>query len=172
MQYKRLLTLVSLFNLFAFYGQDLGQVNGRLLLNDLDSKESVSQNTYVILKSKTYRDSIKVDNDLKFVFKNILSDTIRLYVYPRSYPNDKFYRFYLNKGEIKDLELPYSPTCPYGKSDTCPVCHKKDSAIPIVYGFIIEGKRDATNKKNYKPGGCVVSACQPAWYCERDKIDF
>ncbi|AWH84878.1 hypothetical protein HYN59_06955 [Flavobacterium album] len=172
MNAKRLLILVFLFNIFIFYSQDLGKINGRLILNDLDSKESVSQKTYVIVKSKTYIDSVKVDSNLKFEFTNIVSDTIRLYLSPRSYPNNIFYRFYLNKGETKNLNLPYSPNCPYGKSDTCPICCKKDYVIPIVYGLIMNEQGKEADMKNYKSGGCVISDCQPKLFCKRDETEF
>jgi len=81
--------------------------------------------------------------------------------------------------------------CPYEKTknNRCPVCKKTDKTIPIVYGLIIEitdanpniietnGVRIISDtpiikKKKYKSGGCVVSDCQPSWFCERDDKKF
>lgn len=161
-----------LLNLFASYGQNKGKIIGKLILKDLENKESVIKNTYVILKSKTQIDSVKIDENLNFTFENLKSDTLRIFLSPRSYPVNKFFKFYLKDGEVKNLELPYSSTCPYGKSNVCPICKKKDKVIPIVYGLIpqVNGKKPKTKK--YKSGGCVVSDCQPNWFCQRDKTEF
>ncbi|MGH2667121.1 hypothetical protein [Flavobacterium sp.] len=170
MNSKKYITIAFLLlNLFSFYGQDKAKINGKLILKDLDNKESVVKNTYIILKSKTQIDSVKVDENLSFTFENLKSDTLRIFISPKSYPVNKFYKFYLKEGEIKKLELPYSPTCPYGKSNVCPICKKKDKVIPIVYGLMTEVKE---KKSKYKSGGCVVSDCQPSWYCERNKTEF
>lgn len=173
MSSKKYITIVILlFNLFTFYGQNKGKINGKLILKDLENKESVIKNTYVILKSKTQIDSVKVDKNLNFTFENLKSDSLRIFISPRSYPVNKFYKFYLKDGEVKDLELSYSSTCPYGKSNVCPICKKKDKVIPIVYGLIAEIKGKKSKTKKFKPGGCVISDCQPNWFCERDKNEF
>jgi hypothetical protein len=57
------------------------------------------------------------------------------------------------------------------KDKTCPVCGKKNKVIPIRYGLLIDlnGKK---SKKDFYPGGCEVTNCDPHWYCKRDKKKF
>lgn len=83
--------------------------------------------------------------------------------------------------------------CPYEKTknNRCPVCKKKDRVIPIIYGLIGEITYSNENpniietngikiisdspiikKKRYKIGGCIISDCQPSWFCERDEKKF
>lgn len=71
------------------------------------------------------------------------------------------------------LELP--PPCKYDKKNkTCPKCHKRDKAIPIVYGLIVSTKdsKDDGMYETYYPGGCNVTCCDPNWYCKRDKFEY
>jgi hypothetical protein len=161
-----------------------GEIRGKLLLQDIENIESVRNNTWVILKTSTSADSVKVDSDLNFVFKNIQADTIRIYTSPRTYPVNRYYKIYFDGKESKKLELEYSSTCPFGKKENniCPVCKKRDKVIPIRYGLIgeirnkkgelVDGKGNKIIEEKYKPGGCVVTDCQPNWYCERNKKDF
>lgn len=77
--------------------------------------------------------------------------------------------------ELK-MELP--PPCKYDKNlndKTCPVCNKRDMTIPIVYGLIVSEEGSKSDKEMYDkwyPGGCVISKCDPNWYCKRDKYKF
>lgn len=63
-----------------------------------------------------------------------------------------------------------NPYCEYDnsiKNKSCPVCHKKNKVIPIGYGFSPGSRR----KKVY-PGGCIITICDPNWFCERDSTKF
>ena len=51
--------------------------------------------------------------------------------------------------------------------DHCPVCHSNSGILRIVYGYT--GGRLAPGTY---PGGCVVGADSPRFYCPRDKIKF
>jgi hypothetical protein len=175
-----LLLILTCFRMFA----QTGEIHGKLVLQDVENIESVRNNTWVILKTQIRTDSVKVDKDLNFVFKDVKADTVRIYIKPRTYPIDRSYRIYFNGKESKKLELEYSSTCPFGKKEnnSCPVCKKKDKVIPIRYGLmaeirnkkgeLVDGKGNKIVEKKYKSGGCVISDCQPNWFCERDEKDF
>jgi hypothetical protein len=65
----------------------------------------------------------------------------------------------------------FQDTCMYdvkGKNKNCPVCHKRNRVIPIVYGLPI-GELD---EFNYYYAGCEVSDCDPKWFCKRDNTKF
>ncbi|MCF8298167.1 MAG: carboxypeptidase-like regulatory domain-containing protein [Saprospiraceae bacterium] len=67
------------------------------------------------------------------------------------------------------VELPAD--CIYDKNEknrTCPICGKKNKVVPIVYGLPI----GSLNLKKYYYAGCVITNCDPNWYCKRCKNKF
>ena len=63
---------------------------------------------------------------------------------------------------------------PVGYIPTCPKNHT-DNIIPIVYGLIAtRGDTFIKNKKEMKVkyAGCVVTDCDPQFYCKEHDIDF
>ena len=175
MKYKLWILLLLLIKSLSAFTQT-GEIIGKLYLQDIENKNVVSENTFAILKSKTINDSVKIDQNLSFQFKNLPSDTFLVSVSRRSFPYSIRYIVHVNEGESKHLNVPFSSTCPFDKSKSgiCPVCQKKDEVIPIHYGLIVEqvDKNKKPNKRKYYPGGCVVSDCQAIWFCERDKKEF
>ena len=70
-----------------------------------------------------------------------------------------------------NIKIVFPSPCPYDslmKDKTCPICRKSNKVIPIVYGLPI-GKLD---KKNFYYAGCVITSCDPTWYCKRCKKKF
>jgi hypothetical protein len=152
------------------------KIEGKLVLSNDQYSREVKDNTYVILKSKSINDSVKVGKHLEFVIENLRADTIRLHVSPRTYPTEQTFTVRIKDGETAILNLPYSPVCPYKIEKTaCPKCLKVDNVIPISYGFLVQ-IIDKKNKNKQTPkshsGGCVVRECQPNWYCEKDSLEF
>ncbi len=69
------------------------------------------------------------------------------------------------------INLRIKKACSYINSSAapvCPICHMSDQVIPIEYGLIKSRPGDGAGKK-YMLGGCLVSDCDPHWYCKRDK---
>lgn len=126
----------------------------------------------MIIQSKMIVDSTKVSNDLSFEFANLSTDTFNISFSPRSYPYDVTYIVCLKDSEDIKVAVDYSSTCPYAKNmeGICPTCKKKDEVIPIRYG-LLAGKI-GKGKREYYPGGCIESDCQPSWFCQRDKKSF
>ena len=54
----------------------------------------------------------------------------------------------------------------------CPVCHKTDQVIPILYGYPSWQLGQESKKGIVRLGGCCVSSENPEWYCKRDEIEF
>ncbi|RKR11734.1 hypothetical protein C8C83_3480 [Flavobacterium sp. 90] len=188
---KEKILLYLLLISFSCFSQT-GKLNGKLILKDTENYKKVLENTYIILKTSIKTDSIKVDSDLRFVFEDVKAEKkIKIFISPRTYPINTYYIMDLKKNEIKNVEIPYTSTCPYSKdrNNVCPTCSKNDKVLPIVYGLIatvnykdkdgnptdkngnIISKKES-KKVKYKSGGCVVSDCQPTWFCQRDKLNF
>jgi len=58
------------------------------------------------------------------------------------------------------------------KSKICPLCHKNDKVIPIIYGEPTSQIMEKAEKGEVKLGGCVMSKSNAKWYCKRDKVEF
>ena len=75
------------------------------------------------------------------------------------------------KDSTSIINAELSVYCKYdaSKNDmTCPVCHRRNKVIPIVYGLPV-GEMDTAN---YRYAGCETTYCDPNWYCKRDKLEF
>ncbi|MET0637945.1 MAG: carboxypeptidase regulatory-like domain-containing protein [Chitinophagaceae bacterium] len=82
------------------------------------------------------------------------------------------------------MNLIYSVYCRFDKSagdKRCPICRKDDTVIPIRYGLNgvtvpKVGQQALENQNQLKdeffPGGCLVTSCDPNWYCKRDQLEF
>jgi len=77
------------------------------------------------------------------------------------------------------LDLSYPPPCrvtylTYVKNEK-PKCTKgghTDSIIPIVYGLPTQKTMKKANKGLVHLGGCIISDCDPHYYCTIHKIEF
>jgi len=176
------ITLI-IFGIVFGFAQN-GKISGKLVLEVEDDFELIAGKTKVILLIGNEKIIEIVDNDLKYSFENLKSDSIRLWLEPPAIGNITTYISFLEPNQIAEFNIPYSLTCKYDKSEnnkTCPICEKQDKVIPIIYGLIARanvsvrkeesGNEKKTERKSYE-GGCVISVCDPNWYCERDELEF
>lgn len=170
------LFLLSFFNGIC----QSGEIGGKLLVATLEERNSLPSKVYAILEHENHKDSIQVDENFKFKFESLRSGKYYLSFSVRNYPINRNYIFNLNDGEKLNHDIPLKPICPYQNSKEktdCPVCKKDDKVIPIVYGLSVsivpkDQKENSKTEAKVHNGGCVISDCQPNWYCERDKTQF
>ncbi|MBR9859585.1 carboxypeptidase-like regulatory domain-containing protein [bacterium] len=80
---------------------------------------------------------------------------------------------YVAHDTVINLYIEFPPPCKYDrKNKKCPVCHKKDKVIPIIYGLPSKGLVTESEKGKVRLGGCEVTGCDPHWYCKRDNKEF
>jgi hypothetical protein len=151
-------------------------IKGEVILVRPNDKESVAGKKFIYLKNSfkdsAATDSVYIDHDLRFEFKNIFKDSVTVFFKPRNYPLNVFYNIKLTgKDKMWErLKIKYSPTCPYSKDDNvCPKCHHSKKVVRIVYGAVFIPKG---NKSKIKLGGCVITDCSPYWYCNKHKLRF
>ncbi len=77
-------------------------------------------------------------------------------------------KIYENRIEV--LNLIHPDSCVQSRR-FCPKGHSND-LIPIVYG--LPGKKLVKQSENgkVKLGGCIVTDCDPKWYCKNHQIEF
>ena len=120
---------------------------------------------------------VEISNETgNFEFKNLTANNYEITFSSIGYQDTSFMDIYV-KGDTT-INLVYVRNCPYDESINnmvCPKCHNKNSVIPIIYGlpYAPNGK-DPTkgNGKKFILAGCLISDCDPNWYCRRDKIRF
>lgn len=186
---KNILKIIIILMFSIFCNAQNGKIVGKIIVKNSEDIKHLPENIYAFLKSKTINDSILLNENLEFKFENLKADTLKLSFSVRNYPTNTDYIIRLNENEIYKADITICPVCPYKNSEQkpeCIKCGKKDKVIPIVYGFISSvyfvnkkgqkidknGNVITTKEKKYHAGGCVVSECQPNWYCERDKTEF
>ena len=77
----------------------------------------------------------------------------------------------LEPGKESIIEFILGSPCEYDQhknNKECPVCLKSDKVVPIVYGLPV----GRLNQKKYYYAGCIVTDCDPNWYCKRDEHKF
>jgi hypothetical protein len=157
-----------------------GQINGRLIVDKKDSK-TVAKHTIILLQSKKNNKFVFLQPDLTFRIDSLNPDTVSIKLSTVFYFRDTIVSDIVIRNDMKlNLEIKYPPSCVFDHSKdnkTCPVCGKKDQTIPIIYGLLVDtGKGKKKNKKeagiDYYVGGCVISGCDPHWYCKRDDKKF
>ena len=120
---------------------------------------------FTVLSSGSYliKDLVEGDYDLEvFSFQ---SSARRLYL-----KNMHFY-----KDSTNLLSIVYPPPCKFiyskGYKPLCPFNHS-DKIIPIIYGFPTSKTMKKANKGLIHLGGCMISDCDPHYYCTIHKIEL
>ena len=154
-----------------------GVINGKIIAEIPEEKQLISEQVKVILKIGNEEKIVSVDQNLEFKFQNLRSDSIQISTQPKSFGHKRIIIGFLKPNDTTDIEINFSLTCKYAKYENnkiCPICKKEDKVIPIVYGLIAEVTRkgESGNKNEYKSGGCIITECDPNWFCKRDKIEF
>ncbi len=84
----------------------------------------------------------------------------------------------LLKDTITRMRITFPKDCSFNRhaiNKTCPKCKKGDKVFSIFYGLPVfdeKGNVPGRPPEKYQPGGCMVSDCDPTWYCQRDKLEF
>lgn len=165
--------IFTLFVLFptTIFGQT---VKGTVL--DVKRNKPISSAIITFLTKDSVRHVEFSDETGKFEFKNLSPGNYEISFSSIGYQDTSFKEIFVKRDTTINLE--YVRNCPYDESinkNVCPKCHKKNAVIPILYGlpYSKNGEDPAKgNGKKFLLAGCLVSDCDPNWYCRRDKIRF
>lgn len=78
----------------------------------------------------------------------------------------------IKEGTPTTIELQLKECCSLGTGCFCPVCGQQDKIIPVVYGKPSNKTLQKANKGKVYLGGCIVTECDPNYYCRRDSTFF
>jgi len=110
-----------------------------------------------------------------FKFDNVSNGVYSLKIRQIGYRDFVTDNLKIVKDSILRLNLTYPPPCNFvyekGRKPMCIGGHT-DNIIPIVYGLPTKKTMDKAKKGLLHLGGCVVSDCDPHYYCTTHKIEL
>jgi hypothetical protein len=134
--------------------------------------------TVQILKDSLLLSPLQVNNEGKITYVDLQPGFYSVKVTGRGQPETIKDSLYVTQGQKLVLNIKIAGPCLYHHAanyiPACPQNHT-DSIIPIVYG-LIAGRGDTfiKNKKDEKVryAGCVVTGCDPQYYCKLHDLEF
>ncbi len=118
--------------------------------------------------TSTYSDSLG-----NYYTDNIPERKHTFYFSSREYNDTTVYNITFVKDSTTNVDILYPTYCEFSeKKSKCPICLKKDKVIPILYGYPSEKMRQKRDKGKIRLGGCMVTNCDPKWFCTRDDQEF
>jgi hypothetical protein len=154
--------ILFLIHLVAF--SQRGQITGHVTNTD-----SLGNFNYLLLVIKKYDSTIAetiVDQNAKYSLKNIPFGHYQLVIIQTG-SRDKVM---CDLDILRDttIDIRYPPPCNFvykkGQKPTCIAGHT-DHIIPIVYGLPSKITMDKAKKSLIHLGGCIISDCDPRFYC-------
>lgn len=127
-----------------------------------------------------FKNNSRIDsNTLKFgslVYTNLDSGDYRIVFNAIGMPTARMENIYVPKRQLLRIEIKSEGPCiytyPEGHIPICPQNHT-DKIIPIKYGLLVTViKKGSPQSENIHPGGCIVTGCDPMFYCKIHKLEF
>jgi hypothetical protein len=109
----------------------------------------------------------------KLKFRNLETDYYSFLISGRGQLTVRTDSILVQKGQLLELNVALNGPCLYDHPvDKIPACPKNhtDNIIPIVYGLI--GQTTDSKDDEIHLGGCIMSDCDPKYYCKKHQIEF
>lgn len=82
---------------------------------------------------------------------------------------------HFTKDSVNELSITYPPPCKFIYSKNykpiCPYNHT-DSIVRIIYGYPTSKTMEKAKKGQIHLGGCIITHCDPKYYCAIHKIEL
>lgn len=119
-------------------------------------------------------------NIIETTYKNIKAGRYKIQISGQGQSTIDVDSIIVKEGQTLRLAFIFNGPCLYdhlpGYIPICPKNHQ-DSIIPIVYGLVATKVNKFTKKvevkdENIRLGGCVVTGCDPKFYCKKHDMEF
>ncbi|WP_181309092.1 carboxypeptidase-like regulatory domain-containing protein [Rufibacter sp. XAAS-G3-1] len=169
---KWLSTLLLIYSSLTVFGQN-GQIAGVIQKRDslLDFKYLT---IFLIKDSSEFKGAIPATSgefSIKEVPEGIYSLIIRQIGFRDAFTDN----IVVSDGKTTKLNLKYPPPCGfvYAKNTQvkCIGGHT-DNIIPIVYGLPTKRTMNRAEKGLVRLAGCIISECDPQYYCKIHKLEL
>jgi hypothetical protein len=127
------------------------------------------------------KDSVQISETFtqgfrKLIYKNLKAGHYTILVSGKGRPTAVKSNILVERGQLLQLTITMQGQCLYdyppGYIPTCPENHT-DNIIPIVYGLVGLTKEDSNSEDiKFHLGGCIVSDCDPQYYCAIHETEF
>jgi hypothetical protein len=145
-------------------------------LEELKSKLDQSKIYISVFTDKhTYYGQFNKDNEARF--ENLSAKRAIIEIFSAIHLDDTTIQKSARLGNSFNLNdsitikyLTFPEDCDYNRhlaDKKCPNCQRTETVVPIIYGLL----RDFP-PIDFQPGGCMVTNCDPSWFCKQDKISF
>lgn len=167
---KRILVILTvlLFALHSGVCQSYGSIEG--IVYDSVENSGIAYANIVLLKA-----NLETHSDLhgKFNFDNVAvgEDVLECSIVGYGSPKRLNLRIIEDTTVFIRINL---TECEYDflGQGKCPVCNRLDQTIPIFYGEPTAKTLRKAKKGRVFLGGCLITRCNPNWYCKRDEVKF
>ncbi len=170
---KSLLIIILLFTTCFCFAQT--QQNGDAIY---DVAIAYRPATIQLLTDTNSIAAFDINNIGQVSYKGIKPGRYKLLISGRGQTSTIKDSIFVGQGQSLVLNFKINGPClydhPVGYIPTCPKIHT-DNIIPIVYGLnATPGDTFIKNKREMKVkyAGCVVTECDPKFYCKEHDIDF
>jgi hypothetical protein len=117
----------------------------------------------------------KVNNTSKITYRDINAGNYKILISGQGKTPIIKDSINVKKGQQLVLNIKINGPClfdhPANYIPTCPKNHK-DSIITIHYGLISSRGDEFKKDKKVRYGGCVITECDPQFYCKQHEIEF
>lgn len=168
--------ILSVYLLF-FSAQGFSQT-GKLIGHLTDTSKSAHDFPFRIIMHQAggaFSQIAQTDSNGSFQLNNIPPGSYIVFATRSGYRSEIKNHITIKKGQDIEINMPYPKPCiylyPVGYIPHCPV-NKNDAVIPVVYGKPTENVVKEGKEGKVFLGGCVVSGCDPHYYCTVHRIEF
>jgi hypothetical protein len=160
--------LILLLSSWLISNGQTGSIKGKLIYRPTTfAHEGV---TISILKGTTVIASVVTDEKGNYSVSKIEEGKYTVRV--REYSREALLKdaIVIVENELKRIDLIYPDNCS-ATEKFCPRFHT-NNIIRIVYGLPAKALMDRAERGEVHLGGCIVTDCDPKWYCTIHKIEF
>ncbi len=158
---KLIVTIFVILNLPTF-GQT-GTIDGTVI--DKTDSSNLAGLPIVIVGTRT---GVITNNEGYFKLSNLQPGTYDLAFQFISLGEDTVRNVNVVANEVTTLNLGLPiGDCSGNKPKNCPIDGSTSEVIPIIYGLPGNKLMKKAERGKVRLGGCIVTGCDPQWYCER-----
>ena len=169
---KLILTIIICITALTATAQ-VGQIEGKLIKHDSTIQFPIL--SIALQKEDSLIKAALVRNDGSFSLKNITNGVYKLAVKQLGFRDVTTDSVIVSDGKITNVSIPYPQPCPFvyakGRKPKCPGGHT-DKIIPIVYGLPSVKTMKRSKEGLIYLGGCIISGCDPHYYCTIHKREL
>jgi hypothetical protein len=111
----------------------------------------------------------------KLTYKSLKTGYYEIVLSGKEQPTRIYDSILVKKGKLLVLKIDLQGPCLYGyPRGYVPVCPRNhtNNITPIVYGLVGFINKSDSIKDKVRLGGCVVTGCDPGFYCTIHRIEF